>query len=66
MISAHLGLLPPILQLLVGKPIHALRADGNGWRELGLVDCRATNLQAACFTGDASYTLHPPARRLPR
>jgi len=56
MISAHLGLLPPILQPLVGKPIRALRADGNGWRELGLVDCRATNLQAACFTGDASYT----------
>jgi hypothetical protein len=41
-------------------------ADGSGWRELGLVDCRATNLQAACFTGDGRRQLHPPARRLPR
>jgi hypothetical protein len=57
MVSAHLGLLPPMLQPLVGKPICALRADGSGWRELGLVDCRGpTSLLAACFTGDANYT----------
>jgi hypothetical protein len=54
--SAHLSLLPPVLQPLVGKLSRALRADGSGWRGLGLVDCRATNLLAACFTGDADYT----------
>jgi hypothetical protein len=26
-----------------------------GWQELGLIECRAINLQAACFAGDASY-----------
>jgi hypothetical protein len=55
-VSAHLSLLPPVLQPLVGKLSRALRADGSGWRGLGLVDCRATNLLAACFTGDADYT----------
>jgi hypothetical protein len=52
--SAYLGLLPPVLQPLVGGPIRALRADGRGWREPGPLDCRATDLMVACFTGDAN------------
>ena len=63
-LSGHLGLMPPVLQPAVGKPVKALkRGSTTEWRELGPLDCRATNLLAAAFTEGADYnTRHDPLR----
>jgi hypothetical protein len=63
-LSGHLGLMPPVLQPAVGKPVKALkRSSTTEWRELGPLDCRATNLLAAAFTEGADYnTRHDPLR----
>ena len=63
-LSSHLGLMPPVLQPAVGKPVKALKSGSTTeWRELGPLDCRATNLLAAAFTEGADYnTRHDPLR----
>ena len=63
-LSSHLGLMPPVLQPAVGKPVKVLKSGSTTeWRELGPLDCRATNLLAAAFTEGADYnTRHDPLR----